>query len=164
MQILTRSQIEKKVNRLAVEIVEHNFDASEIILAGVNNNGKRFAGMLEKKMKKVTDQSITLANITLNPADPLSAEIDLSVASQTLKNKHVILVDDVANTGRTLFFAFKPLLEALPKKIEICVLVDRKHKSFPVNVDYVGMSLATTTEDNIQVTLSPLTQASVVLE
>ncbi|MEL6989936.1 MAG: phosphoribosyltransferase family protein, partial [Bacteroidota bacterium] len=60
-------------------------------------------------------------------------------------------VDDVANTGRTIFYAFKPLFEILPKKIEVAVLVDRKHKSFPIKVDYVGLSLATTIQENIDV-------------
>lgn len=164
MQILTKSQIEKKLNRLAVQIIEQNFGTKEIVLAGINNNGLRFAKLLHNRMKGLADQQVTLAQLRLNPADPLSAEIDISVDSSDLKNKHVVIVDDVANTGRTIFFAFKPLLEVLPKKIEVCVLVDRKHKSFPVRVDYVGMSLATTTDDNIQVTLSPFAQASVALE
>ena len=66
----------------------------------------------------------------------------------------VVIVDDVANTGRTIFYACKPLLETLPKKIEVAVLVDRKHKSFPVKVDYVGLSLATTLKEDIDVQLS----------
>ena len=63
-----------------------------------------------------------------------------------------------------VFFAFKPFLEVVPKKIEVAVLVDRKHKSFPVKVDYVGLSLATTMKDDIQVKLTPFSQASVSLE
>ncbi len=65
----------------------------------------------------------------------------------------VILVDDVANTGRTIFYAFTPILRSLPKKIEVAVLVDRKHKMFPIQVNYFGMSLATTLKENIEVTL-----------
>jgi len=164
MEILTKSQIEKKLNRLSAQIIEQNFDAKEIVLAGINNNGLKFARLLEKRMRKITDQELRLIQIRIQPADPLSGEIDLSVDAKTLKHKHMIIIDDVANTGRTLFFAFKPLLEVLPKKIEVCVLVDRKHKSFPVRVDYVGMSLATTTEDNIHVTLSPWADAQVRLE
>jgi pyrimidine operon attenuation protein/uracil phosphoribosyltransferase len=52
-----------------------------------------------------------------------------------------------------LFYAFQPLLEILPKKVQVAVLVDRKHKSFPVAVDYVGLSLATTLRENIKVIL-----------
>jgi pyrimidine operon attenuation protein/uracil phosphoribosyltransferase len=60
-------------------------------------------------------------------------------------------VDDVASSGRTLLYACKPILETLPKKLEIAVLVDRTHKSFPVQADYVGLSLATTLKENILV-------------
>lgn len=63
---------------------------------------------------------------------------------EDLKDKALIIVDDVANTGRTIFYAFKPILDVLPKKVEVAVLADRTHKSFPIRVDYVGLSLATT--------------------
>ena len=79
-------------------------------------------------------------------------EIDLS--PEALHNQTIIVIDDVANTGRTLFYACKPFLELLPRKIEMAVLVDRKHKSFPVLVDYVGLSLATTLREHIEVDLS----------
>ncbi|MEL7427341.1 MAG: phosphoribosyltransferase, partial [Bacteroidota bacterium] len=55
--------------------------------------------------------------------------------------------------GRTLFYACKPLLDILPKKLETAVLVDRTHKSFPIKVDYHGVSLATTLRENIVVML-----------
>jgi pyrimidine operon attenuation protein/uracil phosphoribosyltransferase len=56
----------------------------------------------------------------------------------------------VANTGRTLFYAFKVFMDILIKKVEVAVLVDRKHKLFPIKVDYVGLSLATTMQENIK--------------
>jgi pyrimidine operon attenuation protein/uracil phosphoribosyltransferase len=59
----------------------------------------------------------------------------------------------VANTGRTIFYAVKPLLDILPKKIETIVLVDRKHKAFPIAITYYGISLATTFQEHIDVKL-----------
>ena len=73
-------------------------------------------------------------------------------------------MDDVANTGRTLFYAIKPLLDILPARVEIAVLVDRKHKSFPMQVDYVGLSLATTMNNNIQVDILKTRDWAVHLE
>ena len=70
-----------------------------------------------------------------------------------LRGKTIVVVDDVANTGRTLFYATKPLMEVVPAKVQMAVLVDRMHKSFPVHVDFVGMSLATTIQDHIEVEL-----------
>ena len=70
----------------------------------------------------------------------------------------------MANTGRTIFYAIKPFLDVLPGKVEVAVLVDRKHKSFPVKVDYMGLSLATTLQENISVNLSEKDNYSVYLD
>jgi pyrimidine operon attenuation protein/uracil phosphoribosyltransferase len=60
-------------------------------------------------------------------------------------------VDDVANSGRTMLYALKPLLEYLPQQIETLVLVERTYKKFPIAVDYVGLSVSTTAQENIVV-------------
>jgi pyrimidine operon attenuation protein/uracil phosphoribosyltransferase len=61
----------------------------------------------------------------------------------------------VANTGRTVFFALQPIIALNPKKVQVAVLVDRKHKHFPIAADYVGMSLSTTLQEHILVDLQP---------
>ena len=88
--------------------------------------------------------------IRIRPDNPIAEDIYLEEISVTdLEGKNIILVDDVANTGRTLFYAFQPLLKIIPGRLEVAVMVDRKHKLFPVSVDYVGISLATTLMENI---------------
>lgn len=154
MKILNQQQIKQKIKRLAIQILENNFGEEEIILAGINNNGLGFAKLLRKEIKKRTDATITLANVTLNPANPLTGEVRINISNDGLANKPIVLVDDVANTGRTMFFAFKPFLDQLVKRIEVAVLVNREHKQFPIYVDYKGISLATTIEENIEVHLS----------
>jgi pyrimidine operon attenuation protein/uracil phosphoribosyltransferase len=138
---------------MAIEILEQNHNESKIILAGINNNGLNFAKMIHKELKKICDQNIEVTNIRLNPAMPLEDEISIKMSTEELNNSVIIIIDDVANTGRTLFYAMKPLMDILPKKVQVAVLVNRKHKSFPVNIDYVGLSLATTLMENIQVDL-----------
>ena len=86
------------------------------------------------------------------------------MTDEELRDKVIIVVDDVANTGRTIFYAIKPLLNVLPRKVEVAVLVDRKHKSFPVHVDYVGMSLNTTLQENIDVHIDSPEEWAVFLE
>jgi len=153
MQLLDARKITQKVNRLAIEILENNYREKELILAGINNNGTRFADAIESVLKTKTEIKITRTTIHLSPAAPLSAPITVDLPEQRLKNKVVIIVDDVANTGRTIFYAFQPLMRVLPKKVEVAVLIDRKHKSFPIQVDYVGLSLATTLSEHIEVDL-----------
>ncbi len=154
MQILNKQQIAQKINRIAIQILERNLHAKEIVLAGINNNGYGFAKKLEKTLSGLTEIPILLTRIQLNPADPLDSEIKVDAPLNDLEKKVIIVIDDVANTGRTIFYAMKPLLNILPRKVEVAVLVDRTHKSFPVHVDYVGLSLATTLKENIEVDLT----------
>ena len=138
---------------MAIEILEQNHNESKIVLAGINNNGLNFAKMIHRELKKISDLDIDVTNIRLNPAKPLDEEISIKLDKEELNSAVIIVIDDVANTGRTLFYAMKPLLEILPKKVQAAVLVNRKHKSFPIKMDYVGISLATTLMENIQVDL-----------
>jgi len=79
----------------------------------------------------------------------------LSIDVREITGNPVVIVDDVANTGRTLFYACRPFMDVLPSSIETAALVDRQHKSYPIHVDYVGLSLATTLHDNIEVNFLP---------
>ncbi len=154
MQILYQKQISQKIKRLAIEILEHNYDESEIIVAGINNNGLNFAQLIVNELLVLSNKTITLTQIRLNPANPIASEVQIEMPLEEINGKIIIVVDDVANTGRTIFYAIKPLLTILPKKIETAVLVDRKHKSFPIAITYCGLSLATTLQENIDVKLS----------
>jgi pyrimidine operon attenuation protein / uracil phosphoribosyltransferase len=151
MQILNDRQIRQKIRRIAIEILERNHGEPEIILAGLNNNGLGFAKLLFTDLQELKSDktSIVLTKIRLNPANPLEYAPEIELDHTALKGRPVIIVDDVANTGRTIFYAVQPLLPVLPKKVEVAVLVDRKHKLFPVKADYVGMSLATTLLEDI---------------
>ena len=154
MEILDNKQIIAKIERLAYQIYENNYKNKSIILLGINNNGYRFAKLLKDKYDAITEQAIKIGHIRINAANPLESEIELDIDLKTLNKKTVIIVDDVANTGRTIFYGTKPIMEFLPKKIEAAVLVDRKHKLFPIKVDYVGLTLATTLKENITVAVS----------
>lgn len=164
MKILDHRQIEQKIKRLAIEILEEHYDETSIILAGINNNGYYFAELIANEFQKMTDKvELVLTRISLNPADPLSKEIQIEMPVESLNNKVIVIVDDVANTGRTIFYAAKPLLSILPKRVEVAVLVDRTHKFFPVKVDYVGLSLATTLMEHIDVKIKGVENYEVLL-
>jgi pyrimidine operon attenuation protein/uracil phosphoribosyltransferase len=163
MKILTDHQIRQKIRRLAIEIAEHNLEEEEIILAGINKAGTTFAQLLFDQLQGISNLRTSLTRITVNPADPLGSGIQLEMPIEQVKGKAIIIVDDVANTGRTIFYACKPLMETLPKKIEVAVLVNRTHKSFPIQVDYVGLSLATTLLQDIDVQIKDVEEYSVFL-
>ncbi len=163
MKILNHRQIQQKIRRLAIEIAEHNYGEDGIILAGINHNGMAFAQLLLEEFTQISPQQVTLTRISLNPANPLSGEVLLEMPIEEVEGKVIIIIDDVANTGRTIFYAVKPLLETLPKRVEVAVLVDRTHKSFPIHVDYVGLSLATTLLQDIDVQIRNVDEFAVML-
>lgn len=163
MKILDENQIRQKIRRLTIEILERNLNEPEIILAGINNNGLEMANLLMQELIGRTEANITLTRLRLNPASPVNHPIVLEMPIEGVQDKVVIVVDDVANTGRTIFYAIKPFLDALPKKVEVAVLIDRKHKSFPIQADYVGLSLATTLKENIEVKIRDVAEWAVFM-
>ncbi|TVR81760.1 MAG: phosphoribosyltransferase [Saprospirales bacterium] len=163
MKVLSNEQIRQKIVRLTYQILEEQPESEPLYILGINNNGRRFAELLEKELIKTGLIEVISGQISLKPASPNNHPIELNIPKSEIAGKTVLIIDDVANTGRTLFYAFSCLMEALPKKVSVGVLVDRKHKSFPVKVDYVGLSLATTLMENIDVYLDKPGEMSVFL-
>jgi pyrimidine operon attenuation protein/uracil phosphoribosyltransferase len=152
MEIMNHDKVIQKIKRMAFQIWEAHYDDAEIIIAGINTNGHLFAQLLSHYLDQISDLKIKSYRITLNPASPHNNPIEISPAGLP-EGSHIIVTDDVANTGRTLFFACQPFLKSLPASLEAAVLVDRKHKAYPVKVDYMGLSLATTLKEHIDVIL-----------
>ena len=164
MKILDRIQIKRKIERMAYEISESNFEKENLYLLGINNNGYNFAKMLKENLEKICKINVFLNRLSLNPKNPVAHNISVDLDKDKLAGSTAIVVDDVANTGRTLFYAMKIFMDIIPAKIETAVLVDRMHKSFPVSITYVGQSFATTIQDNIVVNLDKKGEETVFLE
>lgn len=161
--ILTPKQIALKTSRMAVEICEQNSDSQKVILAGINKNGWNFARLLDQEIRTLNSIEPILCHLILSPADPLSKPIEIDIDPTLLGKYPVVIVDDVANTGRTIFYAFTPLLQMKTQKVQVAVLIDRMHKTYPIQVNYVGLSLATTLQNNILVTLPPDKEPAAIL-
>ncbi len=149
--ILDQSLAEKKLHRMALEIIENNPDEKNIILAGIRESGSVVANCIRQILSEISSFHTEVISIALDKKEPrevvLSKKIDFD-------NQVIIVVDDVANSGRTLLYAMKPFLEFQPKKIQTLVLVGRSHNSFPIYPDYVGLSIATTLQEHIYVEVS----------
>lgn len=146
--ILTGEVASKKLRRMAYEILENNSEEQSLILAGIKENGSIIARCIQKILSEISGLQTELINIRLDKKMPKDIELNPSI---DLNNKVVILVDDVSNSGKTLTYALKPFLQSHPKKIQTLVLVERKHTAFPVQPDYVGLSIATTLQEHIYV-------------
>ncbi len=148
--ILTQQVAEKKLRRMAFEILEHNAGEQEVILAGIRGSGSVIARNIQQQLKEIAGDRLTIRLITIALDKKKPGVVTLS-ESLPFDDKVIIVVDDVANSGRTLLYAMKPFLDFHPRKIESLVLVERTHKVFPVQPDYTGLSLATTLQEHIYV-------------
>lgn len=146
IEILNKLSIDRKIMRMAYQIWELNHNEKEIVLIGIKDCGLVLANRLGTVLKEISPLGITILEFSLNKQQPLH---ELPSISENLNNKAVILVDDVSNSGKTLTYAMKPVLDYNPSKILIAVLVDRQHKVFPISPDIVGHALATTIQDSI---------------
>lgn len=151
--ILNSKQIEQKINRIAYEIYENNPSEKEIIIAGISDNGYLFAKKISDVVTKISPIKTTLIEIKINKENPLAKEIKISLSDKELKNKVIILADDVLNSGKTLIFGAKPFLISPVKRLTTVVLVDRGHNRYPIKADFVGLSLSTTLQEHITVDL-----------
>ena len=149
-KILNTNQIKKIVKRIAYQIHENNLECQEIILIGVQQNGYVLAEKINKELKQISKSSIELIAIKINKKNPLD-EIELDCKKEYLKNKAIVLVDDVLHTGKTLIYCVKHLLDVTPNNFNTVVLIDRNHKKFPIKVDFKGISLSTFICDHVEV-------------
>jgi pyrimidine operon attenuation protein / uracil phosphoribosyltransferase len=158
--VLSNLQIEQKINRLAYQIYEDCSEETELIIAGIAHNGYSFARKLAAKLESISPLSTRLVEVTVNDKlNPLQSGIQLSVGEEELRNKVVILADDVLNSGLTLFYSLTVFLNVPLKKLRTVVLVDRNHKRYPISADFVGLSLATTMQEHIRVVMDETTEA-----
>lgn len=151
MTILTRDAALRKLQRMAYEIVERNFGDSEIILAGIRENGLIIARILADFLQPLTSATIKIIEIAIDKKNPMQVSIVTEKKPVSLDDKVVILVDDVSNSGKTLMYALRPFLEYYPAKVQMLVLVERSHKRFPITPDFTGLSIATALSERIVV-------------
>jgi pyrimidine operon attenuation protein / uracil phosphoribosyltransferase len=154
MKILSDSDIKTIIKRLSVQILESHLYDRDCFLIGINTKGYHIARLIHQELESRQSGTFHAIQISINPANPIQSPIEIAYPLEKLQGAKIILVDDVANTGRTLWYAAKPLFQVLPDSIEALVLVDRTHKKFPMHVNYVGKSLATTAQDNIELLLN----------
>jgi pyrimidine operon attenuation protein/uracil phosphoribosyltransferase len=150
IQILDQAQIKQKIDRIAYQILEDCFDEKEIIIAGIASRGYVFAQKLEKVLSKISKIKCTLVEITLDK-DSTNLVASTNIPVSKCKNKTIILVDDVLNSGRTLLYGLSVFLNIPTKKIRTAVLVDRSHKLFPISTDYAGYTISTVSQEHISV-------------
>jgi len=151
--VLNKEQLQQKIDRLAWQIYEQNYKEKEIIIAGIAKRGVLVAQKLADKLIEISSVKTKLATIRLDKDNPYEKEIEVDITEAEFKDKVLILVDDVLNSGKTLIYGTKHFLSVPIKRLSTVVLVDRNHNRFPIKADFVGLSLSTTLKEHISVEL-----------
>lgn len=151
--ILDTVQINQKIKRIAYQIYESNSNEQEVIIVGIIGNGYIFAEKLVKILKEISTLKVTICEVNIDKKNPLET-ISTSINVSEYKNKSLVLVDDVLNSGTTLIYGVKHFLNVPLKKFKTAVLVNRNHKKYPVKADFKGISLSTSIKEHVQVDFS----------
>ena len=149
--ILDNDSVSKKLDRITHQIIEENFNEKELFLVGISKKGFMLAEKISQLISSINPSiQVNLIELFVNKNEPLEHPIALKPNTK-LKNKKVILIDDVLNSGKTLIHAASFVLNQNISKMNTIVLVDRRHRLFPIKADWVGLTLSTTLQEHIRV-------------
>ena len=159
-QLMSASEIERTLVRLAHEILEKTADLDKLAFIGIRRRGVPMAHRLAKKIESLEDRKVPSGVLDINLyRDDLSTVGDRPVVSDThidfpITGKDVILMDDVLYTGRTIRAALDALFElGRPARVQLLVLIDRGWRELPIEARYVGRKIQTSANEIIEVKL-----------
>ena len=149
--ILDYQDVENKIKRISLEILEDNIDQKKLILFGVSKNGKIIAKKIIVLIKKYSKIDIELigVEIVLNSKNVLKFDKSFRV-----NNRSVIIVSDVSQSAKTLQLIISNLMSQDPFKIKTAVMVNRDHSLFPVKINFSGLNLSTSVNEHVDVSVN----------
>jgi len=159
--VMDAQAIERALTRVAHEVLEHNKGTDGLVLIGIRSRGVHIAERMRAKIREIDNVAVPtgIIDITLYRDDLSRSRQQPEVKGTTIEfaveGKHVVLVDDVLFTGRTVRAAMDALLDfGRPRSVQLVVLVDRGHRELPIRADYVGKNLPTAVNESVQVRLN----------
>lgn len=168
-QIMDEKGINRSITRLSHEIIERNKGISDVILIGIKTRGVPLAERIAKRIEEIEEEAVKVGSVDITLyRDDLSKEEESPILNDTnidfdIEDKHVVLVDDVIYTGRTVRAAMDALVDCgRANTIQLAVLVDRGHRELPIRADYVGKNVPTSKKEIITVKLSEIDEENIV--
>ncbi len=155
--ILDNAGINRAMTRIAHEILEYNKGCDKLVLIGIRTGGDHLARLLQARIRDIEGVEVPLGSVDITMyRDDLAARGNLPIGKTVipfpLDGKHVVLVDDVLYTGRTIRSAMDALMDfGRPSTIQLAVLIDRGHRELPIRSDYVGRNVPTARDEDVAV-------------
>jgi len=159
--ILDDKKIKRALTRIAHEILEHNSGAESLVIIGIVTRGVFLAQRIARIIEELENIKVPvgLMDISLY-RDDVHSKLDQPVVQRTeilfdIKDRNIILVDDVLFTGRTIRAALNQINDfGRPRSIQLAALVDRGHRELPIKADYVGINIPTAIKDQVVLEVS----------
>lgn len=161
--ILQHQQIITKLERMSWQILENNFHQDEIVLLGLKESGLVIAKAIADVLQSIYEGKVICTGLAVDKRNPRVKDVEPD-EPVVLKDRAVILVDDVLNSGKTLAYAVASVLKQDPSKVETAILANRDHHHFPVQVTFEGISLATTLQDHLTFSMNDQGEMTVMLD
>jgi pyrimidine operon attenuation protein / uracil phosphoribosyltransferase len=169
-QLMSATEMERTLFRLALEIVERNNGVENLALIGIVRRGAYLADRLARNIAKFETRGMEVGKLDINLyRDDLSTVAERPVVQRTeipfsIVDRNLVIVDDVLYTGRTIRAALDALFEkGRPRCVQLCVLIDRGHRELPVEAQFVGKYVQTSDTEIIEVKLTEVDQAEKVM-
>jgi pyrimidine operon attenuation protein/uracil phosphoribosyltransferase len=174
-QLMSASEVERTLIRLAHEILEKNNGVDDLALIGIRRRGAPLAERLAKIIQRIEKKPVLLDTLDITlyrddlptsgletpDAKPVVRKSELTIS---IEGKAVVLVDDVLYTGRSTRAAMDALFRmGRPKRLQLCVLIDRGHRELPIAAAFIGRTVQTTENQTIEVQLREVDDAERVL-
>src|SRR5581483_2377809 len=169
-QLMSASEIERTLVRLAHEIIEKNNGSDDLDLISIRRRSVPLAQRLANIIQRIEKEPIPVSTLDITLyRDDLSTLRPKPVVQKTeigfdVTGKNIVLVDDVLYTGRTARAAMDALFrQGRPRQVQLCVLIDRGHRELPIEASYVGRTVQTTSSEIIEVKLREMDDVEKVL-
>ena len=152
--VLNADDIEKKIKRLSYQIIEKNFNKKDIIIIGIQPNGKYLSERIKGYVMEYSDIKVSIYDMELDKKNFLFKKCTPELIYDHINDNIIVFIDDVMNSAGTLMYAINKILSYHPKDIQIGVLIERTHKSFPLSANFKGLELSTSEFEHVEVRLN----------